>query len=142
MPFCPNCGAEKAEVGAFCTKCGTSLVVSTADPRTGQPPQQPPPVRLDREQVALASQAAVGAAATMQFQTYVQRACPACFHHMIVVFRRPWLGRIIALVGLLMLLIPVLGWITGPFVILTGIVLTIVQKGKARYQCPGCNYST
>jgi len=93
-------------------------------------------------QVAAASQAAMGAAAAMQYQSYAQRMCPRCSHQMIVVFRQPRAGWLIVLIGVLVCLIPFFGWILGPLMIIVGIAVWIVQKGKARYQCPGCNYST
>jgi len=97
---------------------------------------------MDPRQVAMASQAAMGAAAAMQYQNYAQRLCPRCSHQMIVVFRQPRAGWVTVTVGILICLIPILGWVMGPIIIIIGIVLWITQKGKARYQCAGCNYST
>jgi predicted RNA-binding Zn-ribbon protein involved in translation (DUF1610 family) len=92
--------------------------------------------------VATASQAAMGAAAAMQYQNYAQRMCPSCAHQMIVVFRQPRAGWILVTIGILICLIPLLGWVLGPIIIIVGIVIWVTQKGKARYQCPSCNYST
>jgi len=46
------------------------------------------------------------------------------------------------MLGFLIMLIPILGWIMGPILIAIGLVMYFVKKGKARYQCPNCNYST
>ncbi len=85
MAFCTNCGTPLNE-GSTCSKCGNS---QTAPPQLTQPR-----LTIDREQIAVASQIATGAAASMQYQTAIQRQCPQCTHHMIVVFRRarsPWI---------------------------------------------------
>src|ERR1039457_3914820 len=95
-----------------------------------------PRLIVDRDQIAVASQIATGAAASMQYQAAVQRQCPQCTHHMIVVFRRarsPW---IVLIVGLLITPIPLLGWIGGPCLIILALILLFARKGKARYQCP------
>jgi DNA-directed RNA polymerase subunit RPC12/RpoP len=136
MPYCANCGTFRNENEVSCSKCGTPAAL----PAIATTPVAAPPA--DPRQVAAASQAAMGAAAAMQYQTYAQRMCPNCSHHMIVVFRQPRLGWILLLIGLLIFWIPLFGWVFGPVLIIAGIVIWITQKGKARYQCPGCNYST
>ncbi len=137
MPFCVRCSAQSDEGAAFCPKCGAPIAHPTAGPVALSP--TPP---ADPRQVAAASQAAMGAAAAMQYQTYAQRMCPRCSHHMIVVFRQPKAGWILLLIGVLIVWIPLFGWIFGPILIISGFAVWIIQKGKARYQCPGCNYST
>ena len=136
MPFCESCGTERKEDELSCATCGAPTPNQVATPIT-----VPPPLMADMKQVAAASQMAVGTAAAMQYQTYAQRSCPRCSHHMIVVFRQPIAGWISMTIGFLLLLIPILGWVLGPILIITGIVIWTTQKGKARYQCPGCNYS-
>ena len=153
MPFCVACGTELQNNESSCQKCGqpathpeasefppTPQLAAPPPPTTPPPPPIAPPA-ITPNQIA-ASQMAMGASATLQFQALANRVCPRCSHSMIVVFRRPWAGRIVSLIGLAMLIIPFFGWIFGPILIIIGIVMTIVQKGKARYQCPGCNYST
>jgi uncharacterized membrane protein len=61
---------------------------------------------------------------------------------MIVVFRQPRLGWVLMIIGILIVWIPLFGWVFGPIFIISGFVIWLTQKGKARYQCPGCNYST
>jgi uncharacterized membrane protein len=50
--------------------------------------------------------------------------------------------------GFVLLIIPLIGWILGPLMIIGGFVMWFVgvfvmigDKGKVHYQCPGCNYS-
>jgi predicted RNA-binding Zn-ribbon protein involved in translation (DUF1610 family) len=96
---------------------------------------------MDPRQVAMASQMAVGAQAAIGYQAAVQQQCPRCRHHMIVVFRQSRAYLIFVLIGLPLLIIPIIGWFIGGCLIMFGIVLRLVRKGTARYQCPNCNYS-
>ena len=145
MPFCVKCGTCLIEGRRDCPSCENSPI---SESQTALPPPPPRPVAppprsvVDREQIAIASQIATGAAASMQFQTAVQRQCPQCAHHMIVVFRQPRIGWLLVIIGIVVTPIPLLGWVGGPLMIMVGIVLWITSKGKARYQCPNCNYST
>jgi DNA-directed RNA polymerase subunit M/transcription elongation factor TFIIS len=134
MAFCSNCGTPLNEGSGICSKCGNS---QTAPAQLTQPR-----LTIDREQIAVASQIATGAAASMQYQTAIQRQCPQCTHLMIVVFRRarsPW---ILFVFGVLITPIPLLGWVGGPCLIIVSLILLFTRKGKARYQCPNCNYAT
>jgi len=141
MAFCTRCGSPLLEGNVTCTACGnTNSPVSILGQAQAQ--LRSPHLSVDRDQIAIASQIATGAAASIQYQTAVQRQCPQCAHTMIVVFRRSRAPLIFFVIGFLILLIPFIGWIIGPCLIITGFILLLVRKGKARYQCPNCNYST
>lgn len=133
MAFCTKCGSVLNEGSTTCTACGTIQTV---------PQLTQPRLTVDRQQIATASQIATGAAASMQFQTAIQRQCPQCTHQMIVVFRQRRAHLILIFGGMLITPIPIFGWIFGPISVFVGIVLWLARKGKARYQCPNCNYAT
>ena len=141
LAYCMKCGSALNGESPDCAVCGNTNPVAV---ETLPPPraESGPHLAANKEQIAMASQIATGAAASMQYQSAVQRLCPRCPHQMIVVFRQSRIGWILVVIGIVMTPIPLLGWVGGPIMIIVGIVLWLTKKGKARYQCPNCNYST
>lgn len=137
MSFCPACGSAQGNDGAFCPKCGSAIatsVTSTSLQRTAPPP-------LDPAQVQVASQLAMGTAAAVIHQRIVSNTCPRCGSGMAVVMRRSRFGLALFLFGLMIVWIPIFGWVFGTLMMVTGFYLRWGTKGRVHYQCPGCNYS-
>ena len=137
MPYCNSCGTSQNDGAAFCTSCGSAIGV-TASTAMAQAPgqlQQPPP--LDPSHIAMASHFAVGAAAAALHQRIAANACPRCGTGMAVVIKRSKMGLVLVIVGLVTT--PAFG--IGLPIFIVGYIMRWGGKGRAAYQCPGCNYA-
>lgn len=138
--YCGGCGKELLQGAKFCRDCGQSAGAVSA------PVQQLPLASLDSSVGDMVSSAQHGA---------VPYACPRCSAGMVVVMRRSrkGLGVIFfgaggVLGGLFLLIIPLIGWILGPLMMIGGFIMWFIGafmliggKGTVHYQCPSCNYS-
>jgi hypothetical protein len=125
MVTCPSCGI--AQEGSFCTKCGTPLCAQvTAPPALADPPP-----------IYRPNQAAMGVAAEVHHRI-TSTTCPRCGAGMAVVIRRSGLGLALIVIGLLTTPL----FCIGVPIFAVGFVMRFSGKGRAVYQCPGCNYTT
>lgn len=145
MPFCNSCGAPRDDGAAFCTKCGAPAnPSSTPAPSTSISPSghvQAVARQPDPAQVQVTAQMAMGAAALATHQRLATSTCPRCGSGMVAIYRRPIIPSLIVFFGVLIMFIPIIGWVFGPLMIIAGIVFYFVSRGRLRYQCPGCNYT-
>jgi len=72
----------------------------------------------------------MGAAALASHQRLATSTCPRCGAGMVAIYRRPIVPGLIILFGFLFMLIPFVGWVFGPVVIIAGIVFYFVSRGR------------
>jgi uncharacterized membrane protein YvbJ len=119
MSFCSSCGSKLEDGVKFCSKCGTTVADSSAP-------------------IISSSKFSGTAVQQVNAERIAASRCPRCGVGMAVVIKRSRFGLALVILGIL--LTPAFG--IGIPIFVVGYLMRWGGKGRACYQCPGCNYST